>query len=131
MARVQLIKTAAGYLPHSAHDEAELESVRLGDVVEAQIRKVRNPNHHRKAFALLHDLFDNQDTFDSFDTFYTWAKIKCGLVETFIDSDGKVYYTPESLAFSSMDQLRFDSVYQKFITLGVEMGQDWVLLQYA
>ena len=131
MARVQLIKTATGYLPHSAHDEGELESVRVGDVVEAQIRKVRNPNHHRKAFALLHDLFDNQDTFDSFDTFYTWAKIKCGLVETFIDSDGKVYYTPESLAFSSMDQLRFDSVYQKFITLGVEMGQDWVLLQYA
>lgn len=131
MARVQLVRTTTGYLPDSAHDEGELESIRVGDVISAQIRKVRNPMHHRKAFALLHDLFDSQDTFDSFDTFYTWMKIRCGLVETFIDSDGKTYYTPESLSFSSMDQIRFDSVYQRFITAAVEMGHEWVLQQYA
>ena len=132
MAKVQLIRTAGGFLPDSEHDQDELASVHLGDVVAADIKKSRNPAFHRKAFAMLHTIFDNQDHFEDFEKFREWLQIQAGIAETSVWPDGRVHVSSRSLSFSSMDEIEFDRAYNGLITAAVrELGMDWLLMQYA
>ena len=131
MARVQLIKTATGYLPHSAHDEAELESIHIGDVVSAEVKKSRSPQFHKLAFAMMHEAFENQDNFHDFEMFREWLQIAAGCVETIIGPD-RTYYKVKSLRWDRMDDLEFKKTFNVMLTALVErMGMDWILTRYA
>lgn len=129
--RVQLIKTREGLSADSAHDDELLEKLRPGDVVSADIKRSRNPAFHRKAFAMLQDVFHNQDHFADFDKFREWLQIKAGIVDTTIGPDGQVFYTVKSLAFSNMDDVEFERTYQALLTAAYESGFEWILERYA
>lgn len=132
MARVQLRRESTGFQPDSQHDYDELARVNIGDVIAAEVKLSRNPGHHRKAFAMLHRIFDNQDHFDRFEALYDYMKIAAGCVETLIQPDGKIVYKLKSLAWDRMDQLEFERTYQSFITVAYErLGMEWVLEQFA
>jgi len=127
--KVALIKLHSnGYCPYTEHDRESLEKVAGGEIIMCDVRRKRNVDHHRKGFALLHAMFDNQDSFDDFDRFRDWVQIAAGVVDTIIGDEGKVYYKIKSLSFADMDQSEFDKVYNRFITVAVEkLGQDFAL----
>ena len=130
--KVQLQRQINGYFsPDSQHDEDQLKSVHTGDVVTADIKKSRNPQFHRKGFAMLKEIFDNQDSFTDFDQFRTWLQIAAGIVDTIIGPDGKTYYKVKSLAWDKMDEIQFDKTYQAFITAAFNQGHEWVADRYA
>ena len=117
-----------GYWPYTEHDIEALRKVANDEVIMCDVRRKRNVDHHRKGFALLHAMFDNQDKFDDFDRFRDWVQIAAGVVDTVIGEDGKVYYKIKSLSFADMDQSEFDKVYDKFITVAFEkLRQDFAL----
>jgi len=130
--KVHLERTRLGFVPASEHDLDILDRVPAGSVIGGEFKLVRNAAHHRKAFALLHKMFANQDRYTDFDRFYDFVKIAAGIVATVIGPDGQVFYKLKSLSFADMDQLEFDAVYQKIITVAVEhFGQDWTLREFA
>jgi len=131
--KIQLINTQDGGLyPDSAHDDEQLSGIHIGDVVTAEIKKARNPAFHRKAFAMLHDIFDNQDKFEDFDRFREWLQIAAGVVDIIIGPDGQTYYKVRSLAWDKMDDAEFSKTYQAFITAAYEkLRMEWVLEAYA
>lgn len=132
VARVQLIRTPQGFKPDSQHDEDLLESVKIGDVINGEFRQPRNAKHHRKAFELLHQMFDSQEQFDSFDRFYDWVKIKAGLVDLVEINEKGAVYKLQSLSFASMGQERFDKVYQQIVTVAYEdLRMEHVIQEFA
>lgn len=131
--RVQLRRNSDGlFQPDSEADLDALQSVHVGGVIAGDFKQPRNPGHHRKAFAMLHKLFANQDTFDDFEKFREWMQIAAGIVDTIIGPDGKVYYKVRSIAWDRMDQSEFEWTYQRFIDVAYEkLGHEWVLAEFA
>lgn len=136
--KVQLRRFPDGFRPDSQRDAECLDSVHVGEVIYGDFRQPRNPAHHRKAFALLHHMFEwqdheqNQKRFDKFERFYDWVKVKAGLVDLVEINEQGAVYKLQSLSWASMGQERFDKAYQAIITVAFEeLGMEHVLVEYA
>ncbi len=50
-------------VPASEHDQTAFEALRVNNEYKADLRKARNPDHHRKGFALITLIFDSQEKY--------------------------------------------------------------------
>lgn len=131
MAQIQLLRTPTGFQPSTAHDEELLRAVKPGDSISGSFKKPRNPRFHNKAFAMLHDWFENQDDFEDFERFYDAVKVRAGLVDLVEMTDKGPIYKLRSLSFASMDDIEFEKTYQALLTAAFQAGHEWVLERYA
>lgn len=106
--------------PSNEQAEAEFEKLRMASDYKMDLRKARNPDHHRKGFALIKLIFDSQERFRSMDAMLTELKIKTGWYHEHITADGKLVYVPKSIAFESMDQTTFETFYDKLIDVAIQ-----------
>ena len=119
--KLQMIFTAdRSLLPSSAGSEEEYAKLKTGDEYSVEIKKARNPQHHRKMFSLLNLAFHNQEKYDTFEDFFIEVKLKAGHYQEHVTTKGKIIYVPKSVDFSSMDQTEFDPFYSKVITVVME-----------
>lgn len=97
-------------------DERALEFLRKlpqGKVVEVEIKRARNPQHHRKFFALLNLVWSNQERYPSVDCLLAALKISIGHVDMITMPGGKTHLIPRSINFASMNQDEFDDFYKR------------------
>ena len=127
------MRVAATYTGNGAFviDSQELENFKpaRGEIFIVDLARRRNVGHHRKGFALLKAMFENQDRFEHlpFTRFRKWVTISAGYFDTYVTGD-TTHIEAHSLAFDKMDQTKFDEVYQAIITVAVEeLGQDWAI----
>lgn len=74
--------------------------------------KVRCPKLHRKFFALLNLVFENQDEIEDEKEFRSIFQIHMGYYKM-VDFDGHEFPLPLSIAYENMDQLEFEEFYKK------------------
>lgn len=123
--KIYLKKSLSSLVP--ADDEAAeaLKKYKQGDTVSCEIRKPRNVDHHRKYFALLNLVVDNQERFRNTQELLDAIKFELGYVETrrkIVKETGswkysEFYQVPKSISFTSMDQHTFDRFYSKSIDI--------------
>ncbi len=71
--------TQEGFLaPAYEHDAEEFEKLRRGNYYKADLRKARNPDHHRKGFALVKLIFESQEAYSNMEDLRTELKLKAG-----------------------------------------------------
>jgi len=95
--------------------------LRYGIIISANMRVMRNPNFHRKFFAMLHVAYDNHDwpTIDTqygpaqctFDQFRKYVTIKAGFFTMGATPQGNPRAEAKSIAFGKMDEAEFEQVY--------------------
>ena len=126
--KVALIRTPQGFIPDSQHDAEVLEKVHIGDVIYGEFKRPRNLAFHRKAFALLHDIYENADyEWHDFQAFYDWMKWHAGCTREIIGPEG-AHITLKSLSFGAMDEEEFSRMFERFKTVAFEkLGMEWVL----
>jgi hypothetical protein len=128
--KVCLVRTAQGYLPDSEHDREALGHVGDGEVIYCEVKRHRNVRFHRKAFALLKEMFEYQDQFTDPEQFRKWVKVQAGEYTDVFGSEG--FYELKSWSFADMDEIEFEKTYNRIVTVAVEkMGMEWVLQAYA
>lgn len=121
--KLNVIKTDSKFVPIGNHEE--IDSLINGKEYLMEIKKVRNPKFHRKAFALLNTIYSNQDSFDNFEWFRFWITMKAGFSDTAIAPNGQKMYKAKSLSFESMDDIDFQKWYEAVITVAIkEYGLD-------
>ena len=101
---------------YPADDEARelISAMKDGKDCMVTVHVARSPRQHRLFFALLGLLVANSDAFVSVDDALRRVKIATGEVETFINPDnGKCYFFPNSVAFESMDGVRFTRLFDR------------------
>lgn len=98
------------YIPVYPSDEEESNKIPEGKEMTA--KRSRNPDHHRKAFAMLKLGFENQDRYDDFEMYRMIMIMKAGYVHSFINLKGEQDYLPKSLSFESMSQDEFEECYR-------------------
>lgn len=89
-------------------------------LVSCEIRQPRNLQHHRKFFALLNLVYENQERYPSVEQLLSAMKVALGHCDMLTLKDGKQVYIPKSIAFHKMDQLEFDKFWDRVVKLVCE-----------
>jgi len=118
--KIYLKKILGGLAP--ADDEATeaLKKYKVGAVVSAEIKKPRNYEFHKKAFALFQLIYENQEKYETMKDLLTEIKLRCGWYEEHVSMNGVVIYVPKSISFASMDDLEFSTFYDRAINVALK-----------
>jgi len=112
---INLKKSQGVLVPSLPVDEEKLSRWKFGDILACEVRKPRNAKFHRKFYALMNVVFDNQDKYDKFKDFIREIKLKTGVYDEHITTKGEIVYIPGSIAFHNMDDMEFEKFYSDAI----------------
>ena len=127
--KLSVIKTDGVFLPAGEEATESMKSVENGKELVIEFHLNRNPAFHRKAFALLNTIFDNQDGFTNIKLFRAWITMKAGYVITGYSPKGTLLFLPESLAYEKMLPEVFEKWYSDVINVAIaEYGMDEEML---
>lgn len=65
-------------IPSSHHDQDQCDKLRAGSEYKINATKARNPDHHRKGFALINLIFNSQERYETMEDLLTELKLKSG-----------------------------------------------------
>lgn len=99
---------------HPVDDQGEqaMRTLGINEVFSVEIKRPRNVQFHRKFFALLQIILENQDYYKSVDDLLDVVKLRIGHCRTIQTQDGEVRI-PNSISFASMDATAFDDFYNR------------------
>ena len=128
-------------MPAHESDAEVLKKLPVGQPIRVKVTRVRNPQFHRKFFALLNYLYDiweppvaiaehelRSGKFDpdlaqpekNFDRFRKDIIILAGFFTHQFRVDGSVRVEPKSISFAAMDETEFEELYGKVIDVGLK-----------
>ena len=112
MARCLVVKKFKALHPIDAEGEAVLRNIALGEIISVEIKRPRNVLFHRKLFACLSIVLENQSFYTSIEDLLAVAKIRAGHVRVIETQVGQVL-VPKSISFASLDNVQFQAFYDK------------------
>lgn len=104
-------------VPADEAASAALAKIKLGADVQVEIKRPRNIKHHRKFFALMQLVYQNQEHYASLEHLVAALKTAVGHCDLVPGKTGVLVALPKSIAFHSMDQSAFDEFYDKCIDI--------------
>ena len=110
-------------IPGSEQDAEKYDKLQKGEYI-VEVKKARNPAFHRKAFALINAMYENQERFDTMEDFRCELKIMTGSYKDYIRQSGEVVYIPKSWSFADMDEIEFGELYGKLLSIAAKRFGD-------
>lgn len=86
---------------------AKVRDLAIGETLSFSWREPRSPKFHRLFFAMLHNLFDQQEQFDDVDSLRAWLTVGAGYAEFVPGPKGRMVALPKSIAWDRMDDTEF------------------------
>lgn len=80
-----------------------------------EVKQERNYKFHKKFFALITMVFDNQEIYTDRDVLRYDLTIEAGFWNEHVDFNGEIKRTAKSISFASMDDTEFSSLYNAFV----------------
>lgn len=129
MKDVRLVKRDGALLPAYQVDAEALLSINSGQYVIAHLTQPRNPQFHRKMFALLNYGYEfwhptipdcwsmDVDPQKNFDRYRGDLMVAAGYYDPVFGLDGSVQLVPRSLSYARMDDLEFGKVYKSLFNV--------------
>jgi hypothetical protein len=111
--------TISGLVPLYPSDFDEKRKLRLGVDYEVSVTNPRNVGFHRKFFALLNIGHENTHLDMPFETYRKYITVKAGYFTAYQTPKG-LFYDPESISFSNMNQDQFEEVYSRVLDKIIE-----------
>lgn len=118
--KIALIRTLSGLKPVWDSDNEKLKKIPLNDILEYEVKVPRGIKFHRKFFALMKLVYDNQEEFNDFNTMREAITIAAGYMEEKQRLNGEVTIEAKSIAFSNMDEIEFGSLYTSCLDVIVD-----------
>jgi len=89
---------------------------KVGKTVATETKRARSPQHHRKFWAIMNTVFENQQTkFPDVDSMVDAIKIEIGHADIQLRLSGESVLIPRSISFHDLDQDKFNVFYKKAI----------------
>jgi hypothetical protein len=107
-------------LPAYEADEEVFDSLKSDNMYKCDIRRARNPQHHRKGFALIKLIFDSQERYRTIEDLLVELKLMTGWYREHIRPNGELIYVPKSISFADMDQIEFEAFYELLIDIAIQ-----------
>ena len=94
--------------------EAAMRNIGQGEIVGVEIKRPRNVRFHRKFFAMLSIILQNQDYYKSIDDLLCVCKLRTGHCHSVMTKLGEVQI-PDSISFAAMDDVAFSAFYDRAV----------------
>ena len=121
MAEIYLVKMANGCFAPASVDDADIaKKFKAGEVYPAKIWKKRNVLFHRKFFALMNYVLENQEKYENLEDLITEVKLRAGWYVEHVTLKGKMVYIPKSISFENMDDTDFEKLFSKAIDIVIK-----------
>lgn len=109
-------------------DYEAFKKCRKNTDLQFEVKQQRNYQFHKKFFALINMVFENQEVFTNIDTLRKELTIESGFYTEYVDFQGIIQKEAKSISFASMDEIEFSELYSKFIDTVIRLmnwnGQD-------
>lgn len=113
--KIALIKHFNGLKAAYNSDLENLKKLKEGVIYEVNIKNPRNLGFHRKFFALINLVYENQEVFDNSEDLRYYLIMKAGFYKKVETPKGEFMFIPKSLKFDKMDNVEFEEVYNGVI----------------
>lgn len=113
---VLLVKTRDGLKASDPISQESIDAIAIGKQVSATLRLARNVKHHRKFFAMLGVIYENQTRYPTSSHLLAVIKILTGHYDVF-PVRGKETFFVKSINFAAMDQIEFESFYNHAVNI--------------
>lgn len=118
---LEATKIADGKLIPSSEKSIKIfNRVKIGEEILIDYKAKRNVQFHKKGFALLNLVFQNQDIYRNLEDLRVEFRLKSGYYTEHITTKGKLIYIPKSMSFAEMDENEFEELYSKFIDIALK-----------
>ena len=101
-------------------DYDKIKKLKAGEFYNCTISQPRNIKFHRKFFALIKMIFDNQEIYKSADRLRKDLLIEAGYVEVWRDFSGAIQREAKSISFAKMSEEEFSELYSRVLDEIVE-----------
>lgn len=101
-------------------DYEKLKKLKVGEVYQCEVKQPRNLKFHRKFFALINMLFENQERYTNLDRLRKDLIIAAGFYDEWFDLDGVQQREAKSISFGSMSEYEFGELYSRVLDVIVE-----------
>jgi hypothetical protein len=129
MAIVYLKREGQKLVPTDQDSLDKVMKFKEDDVMKTDMKKPRNYEFHKKAFALLNLLWENSPLNLTFDKFRGYCMLNIGRADVYDTPYGKTAI-PESISFDNMEQIEFEKVYSDILQFGIEhIGADKEMIE--
>ncbi len=115
MAKIALIRTLSGFKPAYDSDFELSKKIKLNEVYVYDFKKPRNYEFHKKFFALVNMVFQNQEQYTNAEHLRKDLIIESGNYDLRYDLHGVEIKEAKSISFSSMDEIVFSELYNSVI----------------
>lgn len=97
-----------------------LARVAPGTVLRVEMKRPRNLGHHRKFWALISLIYQNQTHYKSPEALCDVVKVLAGYAVVTRGKGGREIHIPKSISFSAMDQTEFDQFWDRVVKVVCE-----------
>jgi len=118
--KILLTKTLSGLKPTYDSDYEKLKKIPLNETLEWEVKMSRNIQNHRRYFALMNLVFQNQELTNDINILRSMILIKAGYYVERPTLDGEIMLDAKSISFSTMDELEFQEVFSRSIDVIIE-----------
>ena len=119
--KLTVIKQLNNSLKVAYNSDYELvKKLKLDTAYQCEIKRPRNYKFHKKYFALLNMLFENQERYSSIDHLRYDLTIEAGKYTIRKDLKGDMVNVPDSISFANMNELEFEDLYSKTLDVIVK-----------
>jgi hypothetical protein len=126
LTEIVLMKTANVLVPHDEAAAEFIQKMKVGALMHADFKKVRNYQFHKKYFALVSFAFDQweprggltyqgQPVAKNKERFRKDVAILAGFFESTVNLKGEVRLEAKSISFAQMDEIQFEALYSATI----------------
>lgn len=115
MSKIALVRTLSGFKPAYDSDIELSKKIKLNEVYVYDFKKPRNYEFHKKFFALVNMVFQNQEQYTNIEHLRKDLIIESGNYDLRYDFLGVEIKEAKSISFSSMDDIRFSELYNSVI----------------
>lgn len=116
-----LVKQLNGsLLPAYDSDYEKVKKIKQGDTVKCEVTKPRNIRFHKKFFALMNLVYQNQERYEHIDDLREQLTISAGYCTTTYTLEGVEQQKAKSISFAAMDELEFGELYNALLDVIVK-----------
>ena len=121
MAKITLIKQLNNTFKIAYNSDYETaKKIPLNEPIDFEFTKKRNYKFHKKFFALLNLVFENQEQYTNIEHLRKDLTISAGFYDLRYNFEGVELYEPKSISFANMDENEFQEFYSKIIDVVVK-----------
>ena len=105
------------FSPVDCLSEETAKKLKIGKEYKFKVTGIRNLKFHKKFFALIKTVFENQEQFVNIEEMRKALIFDAGFREQRQNLKGEIIQYPKSISFSKMDEIEFEELYNKVIDI--------------